>query len=1612
MAQATIQPGSLDELIAALQSELPDAPPDAIAELTRRLLLRGSVEFLAADPLEEVVDTLRRLYRLVDQARPGEVSVRTAWDPENPSRGVLQTVMDDCPFIVDTIREHVHGLGLGIPHLLHPVVSIRRDEDGRILEIADRTAAGHTTSIVHMTMDGVLDDEARARLDDELRSRLTQVTAVTEDFAAMLARADGVIEELEERKAQSDSPSADIEEVQELLRWLKDPGFVFLGYRGYVVETDENGKAFVQAEPGSGLGILRDEDRSAHAEPTAIEDLPPELRARTLAGPLLIISKTNAESPIRRRVQMDYIGIKRFGPGGEMRGEHRFLGLLTAKAFNQDASTIPILRRKLRALLEQEGAPKGSHDYNLILQTFNSMPKEELFLSTVDEIRSVIEAVMETEGADDVRVTTRPDSLGRGHNVLVILPKDRFSAAVRRKLQSVLTETYHGRLLNYHLALGRTDQARLHFYLSHDPEHPRPDEASLEAIVRETIRSWDEKLVDALVERLGPRRGQELGDRYASAFPPNYQAAIRVAAAVEDVERLDALDRTGSQQASVQVADETGPGVYRLKIFERSRNFVLSDVIPTLENLGFRVLDAYRFRLDPAPAPPGEEAPARPTIHVFEVEYGRDPDVDLQEVEGRLADALRAVQDGLAEDDRLNSLILSADLDWEQVSVLRALSGYAFRIGAVASRQGGQRPLTGYPKAAQILFSAFEARFDPDFEEDREVAWRRLQRRFGSALRGVRGIEDDRTLRRLMSLIQATQRTNYYRGADRSSPTISLKFDCRSVDFMPEPRPRHEVYLRGARTEAAHLRMDDVARGGIRWSDRYEDFRVEVLGLVKTQRVKNAVIVPAGAKGAFIARRLPEDREARLEAGLESYREFIRGLLELTDNVVEGEIVHPDRVVVHDGLDPYLVVAADKGTAKNSDTANALAAEVGFWLGDAFASGGSNGYDHKAEGITARGAWECVKRHFREMDLDYENEAFTVVGIGDMSGDVFGNGMLLSENIKLVAAFDHRHIFLDPDPDPVASHTERARLFNLPTSSWADYDESLISEGGGVFERTSKEIRLTAEVRERLDVPDEVLNGEELIRAILRAPVDLLWNGGIGTYVKATAESQADVGDPSNDGVRVDATEVRARVIGEGGNLGLTQPARIEYARLGGRVNTDALDNSAGVDMSDHEVNLKILLNAAVARGTLGESERNALLERCTDQVSEAVLSNNYTQSLAISLDERRATASLLGLGEAIERMEREGVLDPVLEDLPDAEELRSRGGAGIGLTRPELAAILAHAKLHLKTLLQGSRIPDDPALLDLMRQYFPADALAAVEERDLVDHRLRSHLVSTLLTNLYVDRMGAASHIRLMSETDRAASTVASTWYVASMISDADDLYARLRAVDATVRTGAQYQWYLDVAATLERATSWLLGSGKAEGPIGPAVEALRGPVRDVREALPRFLTGERLASFESRCALHEMDGLDADSARKLATFLYLDELLPIARLIEETGAGTEAVSAVYLGLAEEIDFPWLRRALNRLLAGDPWSQRGARILIGRLEDARSRIAASILKGAGQDRLADVLERFRHAHAVDLSRIGTVMAELRGEDRPGLAALLVAVEAVADARLSSESYP
>ncbi|MDP2481309.1 MAG: NAD-glutamate dehydrogenase [Candidatus Palauibacterales bacterium] len=1597
----------IDRVIDLLAGERPDASGDALESFGRRLLARASADLLERRDPEALAADLASLFDFVQERGLGEIGVRVRPVPDRSHRTVVETVMPDRPFIVNTLREYLHGEDLAITHLLHPVVAIERDEEGRIVSVRGRDAGGPHTSVVYLEVEGRVEPRVARKLEDDLRYRLRQVQLATDDFGAMMQRCREISADLEEEKERVPWRAAELSEVQELLAWLEDGYFVFLGYRAYDLGS-RNDTRWISVEAGTGLGILREESTSRYAEPRRVEDLPADLRARVLGGPLLIVSKTNAESPVHRRARMDYIGIKKLGPEGEAVGERRFLGLFTAKAYAEDASNIPILRRKLKEILEAEGASRGSHDYNQIVQIFNSIPKEELFLASVPELLGVIGEVMATEGSDEIRVLARPDPLARGVNVLVMLPRERFSEEVRRQVREDLLQAYGGEVLDYHLAMNGGDQARLHFYLSTELEEiASVDVLALEDRIRRSVRSWDERLSDALERTHDVDAAHALADRHQEDFSAEYKATIDVETAVEDIGRLENLAATGLQQLSLEPAEGGREGAWTLKVFSPRGMYVLSDLMPILENLGFRVIGADKYDL-------GQAGGVGRTIHTFQVETPAGWEIEMRDAADRVVEVFRAVRQRRAEDDRLNSLVLSAGLDWRQVALLRAYAGYAFRIGAVSSRAGVRRALTGHPDAARLLFEMFQARHDPGRTEEPGPAVAELRERFRDALETIEGIEEDRTFRRLLNLVQATVRTNFFQTSShaREEGTIALKFDGRRIEVLPSPRPRYEIYVNSGHTEGAHLRMDTVARGGIRWSDRSEDFRVEVLGLVKTQQVKNAVIVPAGAKGAYVVKRAPEGRAALREAGVASYREFIGSLLDLTDNIVDGEVVHPPDTVIRDGEDPYLVVAADKGTADLSDTANELASACGFWLGDAFASGGSHGYDHKELGITARGAWASVKRHFREMGVDIQEEPFTVVGIGDMSGDVFGNGMLLSRRIGLVAAFDHRHIFLDPDPDPDTSFEERRRMFALPSSSWADYDPARISEGGGVFERGAKRIPLSSAARDVLDLEDEEVNGETLIRAILRADVDLLWNGGIGTYVKASDETHGQVGDPGNDGVRVDADELRARVVGEGGNLGFTQRGRIEYALRGGRINTDALDNSAGVDMSDHEVNLKILLAPAVEAGLLDPEARNALLVEVTDDVVEDVLEHNERQSLAISLDEHRVREAPAEFGDALVTLEREGLLDRALESLPTTEALIERQEADRHLTRPELCVLLAYAKLHLKRRLQNTDLAGDPALSELLRDYFPAHAAEIAGPDRFERHRLAPRIIATGLTNLFVDLMGSTRHLELVRETGRPAEEVALNWYAAYRIGRADRLRQGLEAIEARVPAGVYGRWQLRLSDALGRATRWLLANTDPAWSITQRVDAYGARVDELREALPRLLTGSGLQEFESQQRLHATDGLPDDVAEELAGFDHLEALLPVAELAREHDLDAVLVGEIFFGIAEDVDFPWLQARLGSSAGRDLWEQRASKTLALQLETARMRIAARLLgqlDGLDSSSVEKVLTRFRETHAPELARIRNVLADVRSVAEPNLAALMVAVHAIGSRSLARD---
>jgi len=1593
-----------------------------VVAFTEIFLSRASADFLQERSTDSLAHLSLGAFRFLQRSRPGRVDVEIG-NPETDGEGwyapvtVIRTNVSERPFIVDTIREFLHAEELAIEYIVYPVLHVERDRPGQPVAVAPSWQGDLRESLVHCEVPRVTDPQRLIDLKKELAARLEDVVLATEAFPAMIQRVDAVVEELGRFGRSLTEREEEIREIQAFLRWLRDGGFVFLGYRGYDI-VDVDGSPSVTVCAGSGLGVLADESDSTFAKPVRVADLDEGQREILQRRPILIISKTNAKATVHRQSRMDYVGVVKLGEDGSYVGEHRFLGLFTSKAYAEDAENIPILRLKLKRILADAGVREGSHDYKEIITIFNSLPKEELFVTSSAEVGADIQTVLTAYHTAGVRVTLREDPLRRGASVLVILPKDRFSGDARKAIEAALVHAFGGDVLNYHLALGSGDQARLHFYVATRPERLEAVRATeLEQTVGRLIRSWTDRVREGL-ERVNPADvARRLASRYGRAFGPEYQAATDPEIAVDDILELEGMEadgrdiRIGLRNRGGAVAAPGFQDVTELKLYLRGERLILSEFMPILENAGLRVIAVAPFELR------GDEAGSA-TIYAFAVQDREGRRLDI-EARGKLvSEAILAVRCGDAVNDSLNQLVLGAGLHWREVDVLRAYAGYAFQTRAVPSRLALPAALVRYPGLARELFDLFRTRFDHSSGlsngERLEIATD-IQAAFLGSLRGVHALTDDRALRRLEDLITGTMRTNFYRHGGTAPrvrsggvPYVSFKFSCRNIEFLKQTRLLYEVWVHSSRMEGVHLRAGRVARGGIRWSDRPDDFRTEILGLVKTQVVKNAVIVPSGSKGGFVTRRINGDAEARFAEGREQYRTLIRGLLDITDNLdAAGATVPPEGVVCFDEPDPYLVVAADKGTATFSDLANAVSGEYGFWLGDAFASGGSNGYDHKAVGITARGAWECVRRHFREMGKDIQTEPFTVAGIGDMSGDVFGNGMLLSEQIRLVAAFDHRHVFIDPDPDPTTTFAERKRMFALGRSSWDDYDRGLLSKGGMIFPRAAKEVELTPEARRALGLGAEnaaVMDGESLIRAVLCAPVELLWNGGIGTYVKSASESHADAGDPSNDAVRIDVGELRCQVVGEGGNLGFTQRARIEFALRDGRLNTDALDNSGGVDMSDHEVNLKILLAPAVTEGAMSPERRNQLLEELTEDVAHLVLENNRSQSLAISLDQLRARTSLDDFRDLMVSLEKTGELDRASEGLPTTDVLVERAEAGDTVARPELCILLAYAKLALKTRLLKGLLPDDPMTERYLLGYFPAQACQAAGRGSLEGHRLRREIIAGQLTSDLVDLMGATFVNRLVRDTGHTEDEVVRAWLVASRLADHRSLMGEMARQQGAMDVDVSYRWMLGLARVLERTTRWVLAHLDPEAPLVGVVEQNAEGLSKVRAGFADLVAGEERTLYEKRVGELRRLGAGEEFARSLITLRFLDQILEILDIARETGASEVAAGSAYYRLSEAFEIPWLRRATFASAARGPWEQRAAHAVADDLSRAHRRLVTAVVRAAPADDVAEATEAVIRSRGRELERFRSILSEIRSETDTGLAAASVAVRELASA--------
>jgi glutamate dehydrogenase len=1577
-------------------------------------LSRTPRELLQERDTDELTHMVVGAFRFFAEARPDSVDVVVSnTDPEGDGRRAsvttVRTNVSERPFIVDTIREFLHSQQLSISQMVYPLFEIDRDEQGHVVAVRPPGDGAPKESLVHCEVARIDDPERLDHIQRELSSRLQDVVRVTDDFGPMIDALNSVVAELAEHGRALEDRREEIDEIQDFLRWLRDGGLVFLGYRAYDLVDGPDGERSVLVEPGSGLGVLRNEGQSRYAEPVPVSQLDDGVRDLVVHGPVLIINKTNSESTVHRRVRMDYVGVKKLRSDGTAVGEHRFVGLFTSKAYTEDAESIPILRQKLKRILSEADAVEGSYDYKEIITIFNSLPKEELFLTSAAEIGGDIRTVLNAYHTSGVRATLRVDPLKRGAAVMVIIPRDRFSGTVRKAIEAALVEELQGEVLNFHLAMGEGDQARLHFYIGAKTERlEKIDAKQIERRVAMLTRTWVDRLQEGLEAVLDSAdKARRLATLYGSRLTAEYQAATDPDIGVADVLELEALAING-HSISIALANrgrETSVagvrGATELKVFLQRERLILSDFMPILENAGLRVIAVKPFEV-------GESVSEGATIYVFAVQDSEQKLLDVENRGASLSETILAARAGDTLSDKLNALVLSAGLHWREVDVLRGYAASAFQIGAVPSRLSIPSALVKYPGIAKELLDLFSTKFDPSTgasKEERISAVADIRALFHGSLRSVSALPDDRALRRVEELIGATLRTNFYKHGGREPtfrsggvPYISYKFDCREVELLRRSRLRFEVWVHSSRMEGVHLRGSRVARGGIRWSDRPHDFRAEALGLVKTQVVKNAVIVPGGSKGGFVTRVVPSDPEQRWDEGRAQYETLMRGLLDLTDNLKDGKPVPPEGVVVYDTSDPYLVVAADKGTATFSDLANAISSEYGFWLDDAFASGGSTGYDHKVVGITARGAWECVKRHFRENGKDVQSEPFSVVGIGDMSGDVFGNGMLLSEQIRLIAAFDHRHIFIDPDPDPATTFVERKRVFELGRSSWDDYDTSLLSEGGMIVPRGSKEVELTPQARRALALPDdapEVMDGEALIRAVLKAPAELLWNGGIGTYVKSSSESHADVGDSSNDEVRIDVLDLRCEVVGEGGNLGFTQRARIGYALNGGRINTDALDNSAGVDMSDHEVNLKILLAPVVANGSMSGDRRNELLQELTEDVADLVLMNNRTQSLAISLDVRRAKEGADDFRDLMFALEKTGELDRHSECLPSGDVLDERRERGQTLARPELCVLLAYSKLSLKKGLLRSGLPDDPVTESYLLGYFPPAAMVAAGSEHLGSHRLRREIIASQLTNDLVDLMGATFVHRLVRDTGQSSERIARAWLVASRLADHRALLSEMSAQGMNSRV--RYRWLLGLARVLERTSRWVLGSVDADVSPARIVEQNLEGLAILRNSFGEIVTGQDRALFEARVDEVREVGADEAFSQRLTTLRFLVQLLEILEIARDTDGGTLDTGRIYYQISEAFHVPWLRRSTFAAAGDDQWEQRAAQVLSADLSKAHRRlVAAAFRKAGGAADSSQATGELLRAHAREVERFMDIFEELQGEEAPGLAAISV----------------
>jgi len=1509
---------------------------------------------------------------------------------------VVEIVNDDMPFLVDSATMEINRQGLTLHLIIHPIFAVKRDAAGNLLDVQTRQQQPDwpRESLMHVEVDRLADPAARSALAAGIERVLGDVRAAVVDWKPMVAKLRDVIRELD--TAPPPVPREELAESRAFLQWLTEDHMLLLGYRCQDL-VERSGELELVRVDGSGLGVLRDAPRPSDTTGVSASFATVPREARSLASapsPLLLVTKATSRSTVHRPGYVDYVGVKRFSADGRVIGEHRFVGLFTSVAYRTAVADVPLVRGKVRQVIERAGLAPTSHLGKALTHILESYPRDELFQMSVDELAEIANGILQLGERQRFRLFVRRDAFDRFVSCLIFVPRENYTTELRRKFQKILLEAFDGSAAEFDVLLTDAALARIHITVRTTPGRIPPyDRRALETKLAAAARRWEDALRDELNAGTDEAVAAPLARRYINGFPAAYREATDPRTAVEDLQRLDALTPGGLAFKLYRPANSE-PRRLGFKVYHDGSEIPLSDSLPMLEKMGVRVLAEHPYEITPESTP---DHGGSLWIHDFELETAEEH-ADIEALAPLFEDTYARVFGGSVESDDFNRLVLRAGLGADEIVVLRAYARYLRQINFSLSQSYVEATLAAHPRIAYLLLRLFKLRFSPTERDDGAAASQ--VRAIEQALEKVPNASEDRVLREYLALMQATLRTNYWRTGKGASGAagprrefLSFKFDPVRIPELPEPRPMFEIFVYSPRFEGVHLRGGKVARGGLRWSDRPEDFRTEVLGLVKAQMVKNTVIVPVGSKGGFVLKKapLPSDRDAYLKEGIACYQDYLRGLLDLTDNRVDGAIVPPPAVERHDGDDPYLVVAADKGTASFSDYANAVSAEYGHWLGDAFASGGSVGYDHKKMGITARGAWESVKRHFRELGVDVQTTAFTCVGVGDMSGDVFGNGMLRSRHTRLVAAFDHRHVFIDPAPDAEKSFVERERLFALPRSSWADYDTKLISAGGGVWSRQEKSIPVSPQAQQALGIEAAQLTPAELMSAILKAPVDLLYNGGIGTYVKAHEESHADVGDRANDALRVNGRDLRCKAVGEGGNLGFTQRGRIEAALAGVRLYTDAIDNSAGVDTSDHEVNLKILLGAAIAAGRLTESDRNTLLADMTDEVGRLVLEDNYYQTQALSVGGHTARRLLEQQQRFIRFLEKEGRLNRALEFLPDDETIAERRAAGQALTAPERAVLLAYAKMWLYDALLASDLPEDPWARRALAHYFP-ERLRKPYAQDIERHPLLREIIATRLTNTVVNRVGSTFVHQAGSATGAAPAQIVRAFLLVREIFDLNATWSAIEALDNQVADDTQSRMLIELGRRTGRATAWFLRSRRLAEPMGDVIErfgsaakALRQVIADAPPAAPWRAAIEPLRQELVSQRVPEALAMEVAIAGTLLAALDLAEVAETAK------QPLPAVAATYFALGETLGLARLRTQVAALPAEGYWQLLAKTAISDDLAGLQRELTADALSAGG-------LPAWQQAQAPALERAKRMLAEFAENKQADLAMLSVAL--------------